>query len=1073
MAVSVTGVGLVWAQIETAPRAPLPCTPAGAASATPSPQASPTDTPDDDTPEPATTTFIPPDAGDARDPDPTTAATPLATPTSTPPQGVVENTTVDQPVPTPAPTPTPAPCPSRHRSWLGSGPVNFSGNGGLDLGEHQTSSSAGFSQDQSEVGLSMLLELSRRSQQTSLVIDQGIGGSQSQYTLSQVNLAYTTPKYEASFGVVNGPNDTQLSSGSYNRGLMVTIPHGASEIDLIAARTTGSSGQSFSVGGLRHSDALPHGLLFSQAVYFARGDQDGGNDALVDLALGRYKAGDTIRGELAVSSAHGILGVPDGTHAAYALHADLSGRLSSTSLAFTSIPDDFASLGQVQYAQRSFLAGWRRTLHAGGDVTAQLSTVSSNVGGQTSATQLETGDLDLPFLFHGTMNVNESLQLSSADGENSISRTGGVSLNELLGGTGLSQTASFTSYGSNGTAESVQAGSPTSGSQSQYQVTLSRALFHGYLTSQYSRNIYSASGAQTILNDGGFSYDHPFGRKADLGFTYDVQRVSNRSADALAPTPGLLGQSTATFSLTRRLSSVVAVRVLEGLTSQYGAGGGHARYLNVDLVGPLAIGNAARYTGRGNPNLPAIVTGHVYIVQASSSYGLVGSRGIPNVLVTLDGGITQRTDANGAYQFQFVKAGLHTMTLSDATLPVGSIADTSTQSFTVQGGQVATVDFAAGAFAGVGGFVEAQGGGANQAIPGVDIVVDGQFHGYTDPTGHYQIGHLQPGRHTVELVTDALPATVELAGSADQNVDVVEGKIATVNWMLEGLGSIQGSVLFADNAGFGNLVGARNIYVVAEPGDHAGITDEDGNFDLDNIPSGDYTLSIDADTIPDGQGIIQQPDGTVTVTANNAVQGLVFKLGPVAKAVIFGFNGSASAPATSANVSPSRVPDGAMVDLVVTTTQKHVVAASAHAPGFGSFALHKGHKAGQWVARVFVPETIAPGQQSLHVTLTGGKGGSADALLTIDPKIPLVVVRSQPSHPHPGDLVQVVMRILADVGEGDKVYFEDGQSVQLGSPSGRVYVINVRMWSRPGPYQGLLITRRGQRLQFTIDAAVP
>jgi hypothetical protein len=1066
MAVAVTGVGLVWAQIETASHATLPCLPAGA---TAPPSAVPTQVPTSEPIlPPAGLTVIPPRGGGD---DPVAGVSPLPTPTATPPEGITEDTTVGQPVPTVAPRATAAPCPRTRHSLFGSGPLTVSGNGGLDLGEHDSSTSGGFSQNQGQVGLSMLFELARRTQQTSLVIDQGIGGSQNAYNLSQVSVGYSTPNYLASFGPVNGPNDTQLSSGSYNRGLTMTFPRGQDEIDLIAARTTGSTGESFSVAGLRHSRALKAGLLFSQALYLARGD-NGGSDGLLDLALGRYRTGQTYRGEVAVSSSHGLFDVADGNHIAYALHADLSGKVSSTSLAFTSIPDDFAALGQVQYAQRSFLGSYRRTLHRG-DFTAEVSTISSNVGGQVSSTQQQTGALDLPFLFHGTMNLSESLELSSSQGATSLDRTSGLTLNEIFAGTGLTQTISLSSFSSNGVAPSVQTATPTNGTQSEYDLGLSRSLFRGFLTSQFSHNVYSSAGTQTVLNSGGFTYDHPLGRKADVAYSYNVQRVVNNGIDAQTVQAGALGQATTTISVTRRLSPLVALRVLEGETTQVGAGGGSAHYLNVDVVGPLAIGNAARYTGRGNPNLPAVVTGHVYLVQAASSFGLVGNLGIPNVLITIDGATTQRTDTNGAYEFQFVKPGLHTITIADATLPVGAIADTSTQSFTVQGGQVATVDFAAGAFAGIGGFVLSElGGGGTQAIPGIDIVVDGQQHGYTGPDGHYQIGHLQPGRHTVAIDADSLPATVQLNGPTEQNVDVVEGRIATLNWTVQGLGSIQGSVLYASNAGFGNLVGARNIYVVAEPGDRAAITDDDGNFIIDNVPSGNYTLSLDADTIPDGQGIIQAPDGSVAVTANNAVDGLLFKLGPVAKAVVFTFNGSSQAPAISANFSPQRVPDGAIVTLRVSVTDKRAKAVTARGDGFGSIAFHKDGP-GQWSARVFVPETMSPGQHSVRVAVTGGKGGSADAALTIDPKIALVVAHTQPSHPRPGELVKVALRVLADVGEGDKVYFEDGATATLGSPSGQVYAFTIRMWSKPGPYQGLLITRRGQRLQFTILAAAP
>jgi len=88
-----------------------------------------------------------------------------------------------------------------------------------------------------------------------------------------------------------------------------------------------------------------------------------------------------------------------------------------------------------------------------------------------------------------------------------------------------------------------------------------------------------------------------------------------------------------------------------------------------------------------NPNLPAIVRGHVYFQDSPMDYSLVGQRGIPNALVILDSGVSERTDASGSFEFHFVSPGRHTLAIEPGTLPAGLIPDAGAHVFDIRGSQ--------------------------------------------------------------------------------------------------------------------------------------------------------------------------------------------------------------------------------------------------------------------------------------------------------------------------------------------------------------------------------------------------
>jgi len=990
-------------------------------------------------------------------PAPTATSRQPQPPTSYPVFAPSEDLTAPSPEPTTSPTPVPAatpslpPCPSNHHHLFGNGPIEFSGNGTMDLGTHRTTSQQE-SEAQNDLGASMQLSVTRRTDQTALVVSDILGAQTGVYNVGQINIGYSTPLYSLGYGVVNGPGDTQLSNGTFDRGVTLGVPHGRDELDFMGAHTTGVNGEGYRVGGIRHSRTYPKGLLVSESLYYARGDQSAGSDLTLDTSVGKYTAGETLRAEFAVTHAHGVPTVADGTRLALAVFGNFVGLRTSTGVGYTTIPDGYLALGQVQYGQRQWTFTNRRPWIGSGVMTFDFGDLTTDQSGTESRAVHDTFNFgsQIAHFINSQLLVNFAKTSSSAD--TTFERDFGLTLNEQLHGFSLSQTAQSSAI----TGDLV--GDATT--QSQYAFTFSHPFFGGYFSADSSVARATGTGALTQQFENTATFTRAIGRKAEFSINADTLRSTTSGGLTTNPT----SQFTTTYSLMRKFSPVVGLRATYGKTHQNGAFGGTAGYFNIDVVGPIALGTAAQYTGRINPNLPSVIQGHVYLVD-QGSYGFQGNRGLPNILITLDGGVTQRTDSTGSYEFRFIRPGIHTISMSPGTLPPGVIPDTTTQSVTIQGGQLVNVDFAAGQFAGVGGKVMERVGGSMVPVPNVLLTVDNSQRGYTGTDGSYEIGHLTNGTHTVAIATDSLPADLAVSSTTSKVVQVVQGSVAGVDWVLSGLGSIEGEVLYTTDSGFGDLTGARDVYVVADPGEHAAITDGEGHFIIDNLPPGDYTLSLDQDTIPDGQTVLQGPDGPVTVTGDVPTSGITFKLGAAAKQVILTFGGGSSA-VVNANFEPDKAPPNSLVDLVVQTDQKDAKSVVAEGDVLGNYRLHYDAQRKAWVTHVPVGG-LANGDYNEHVTVKGAHTGTGDASLTVSNVIPLIYARGTPDNPKPGQIVHVTAKILAHVEPGDSIFFEDGQTVTLPEPQGHIYGFTLRV-RHALPYRAMLVTRRGVRLPFVI-----
>jgi hypothetical protein len=245
---------------------------------------------------------------------------------------------------------------------------------------------------------------------------------------------------------------------------------------------------------------------------------------------------------------------------------------------------------------------------------------------------------------------------------------------------------------------------------------------------------------------------------------------------------------------------------------------------------------------------------------------------------------------------------------------------------------------------------------------------------------------------------------------------------------------------------------------VAEPGDEAAIDEDDGSFVIDNLPAGDYTISVDPETIPESLGVA--PDSvTVHLEPGEHYKGLLFTVGRAEKKVVFTLLSGNPPPVVPAvRLSEGRLPPRGTTAVAIN--------APASATGVSVTAFEKrialvyDNSNAKWVGEMEVPTDAKPGPYTVTGSVGGVASAPASAMITVDPSIPLVILQYTPRNAAVGTPVTVRARFLIDVHPGDTITWQDGVRTVLGKPvSGRVFTFTKELTVLP--LHGLLLTSKG------------
>ncbi|HUA09000.1 MAG TPA: carboxypeptidase-like regulatory domain-containing protein [Candidatus Acidoferrales bacterium] len=1008
--------------------------------------------------------------------------------------GGSESTPPPNPEPSPSPAPSPKPRASASPSPIrGGGRLIFNFIGSLSLGRTSTTSTFGQTgfftptptpsgsaspgpfpfqnantntESAAELGAGVTASLSRRTASTlsSLILPVGISGT-GRSAFGAPQFLYSTPKYSLGYGEQQLNALGQFQMGYTLRGFDVITPAKNGQVTYFEGPVEGANGEQAQLYGALLQEARGRSL-YEAGFNYANGPDTGSAKTVL---FGAATAGRNL--SLISEGAWQTRSNGDGDPHGLALQTRLDdfaqgGECSST---LRSVPDQFVtySAGEIfsdRYADLNchdskspifFDANWERT----GDAFEGVNT--QNVATIGYSPTMRFGGLSLTYTRQDGSSSGESVW--SNDGTAAVQTQffhtslllGAQMQNSLLGTT----KATSRSYLINLNKQITRHLSVGISGQVQNQSNLTFATPSASATP--GPEVVSL--APSLQKGLAFNVAQSF-RKTTVQLGETITRTISDSSNAIQETPLL--------TLVRQISPSISVSTSLGYQvlrdSLDPAANGRTRVFSISLSAPFSYGNS-NVTGRVDPRLPATIVGKVLYASTATGVGasanfstFTGTGGVGNVLVTLDGKFVERTDLSGGFQFSFIPPGPHQLMIDASTMPRGFTAAIPVQNITVQGGQTATVSFTIGTYGGVLGHVYGADANGNPIpLDDVQLRVDGGAYAKTDDNGAYGFGGLTAGQHEITIIPQSVPATAQFPPEAlTQKVTVSDGRYSTLDFHAELLGSIAGSIVYAKETG-PQLAGlpALNAYVVAEPGEHAAIDEDDGSFIIDNLPAGDYTVSVDPETLLPGMGAAPD-DVTVHLAPGEHYGGLHFEVGQFEKKVVFsllGGNGPATNLPPAIRLSEAKLPPRGTTTVTISAPQD---ATGVTASAFGKKITLSYDKAIQrWLGEIEVPEKTAAGRYPVTGTVAGATPPEAVSL-TVDPKLPLAIVQILTPHPYVGETVIIRARFLVDVHPGDKITWQDGEETVLGKPvSGRVFTFQKALTLLP--LHGLLLTPHG------------
>jgi len=990
----------------------------------------------------------------------------------------------------PSPSP-PAPAARKLASGPRGGPLLFDVTGSLSLGRSSSTSTFGetgfftptpaptgspspgpfpfqqsAAQSQTNLGAGVVADVSRRTASTFTDLKLPVGFSgEGRSAIGVAQILYSTPKYSMGYGVAQLLALGQLQMGSTLRGTSFILPEHYGQATFFQGPAEGADQYQAQLYGVLLQQARGR-AIYESGLIVASGPVTG---KAKTLEFGAATAGRNL--SLIAEGAWQTRSDGDATPhgVAVQLRVDDYAKAGECATTLRSVPDRFVtfSSGEIYSDKYGDLnchsahtpiyldANWERT----GDAVYGLSQQSVESLGYS------------PSVKFGGLSFNLMRQDGSSGGQSVWSNTGSAAL----------QTQFFHISALLGAQFQRSASGPQQNQTQSLLASLRQAIGHNFslgVSGQIQRQ--AQQGAPPTPD----ASPTPFGELTPVmglqkGVAFDVSQTWRKTTVQLGETITRTisnatdaVQQTPLISVTRQISPGIAVMTSLGYQTLRDRlnpeSDGRSRVFSVSLSAPFSYGNS-NVTGRIDPRLPATIAGRVLFTGSnvvgsgpgSSFATLAGAGGVGNVMVTLDNKFVERTDMSGGFQFSFVSPGQHQLSIDSSSMPRGFTATVPVQTVVVQGGQAATVSFTIGTFGGILGHVFGTDLAGNpMPLSNVELRVDGGAYSQTDSTGAYGFGGLVAGQHEVTVIPQSVPATADFAPSdLVQKVVVNDGSYTTLDFHAELLGSIAGKILFAKDMGTQADNGVPNAYVVAEPGEHAAIDEDDGSFIIDNLPAGDYTISVDPETI--GQGLGAGPDSvSVHLDPGEHYSGLLFSVGRFEKKVVFTLisgNGTPAASVLAVRLSETRLPPRATTAVAIDAPAD---AKDVFANAFGKrIALEYDKQDEKWAGEIEVPPLVDPGQYPV----TGSVHGTpvpTSATLTVDPKLPLVIAEYLPRNARIGEIVTVRARFLVDVHAGDKITWQDGTQTVLDKPvSGRVFVFHKGLTLLP--LHGLLLTAKG------------
>jgi len=154
-----------------------------------------------------------------------------------------------------------------------------------------------------------------------------------------------------------------------------------------------------------------------------------------------------------------------------------------------------------------------------------------------------------------------------------------------------------------------------------------------------------------------------------------------------------------------------------------------------------------------------------------------------------------------------------------------------------------------------------------QGLVGLRVRLDDGEVAETDEQGRYKFIDVSQGEHTVSLSLTQFSEPVRMTTKNQMSVDLIRQKIGMVNFGIVDFARVTGSVfndLNLDGTRTPDAKGLSGVHLTLDDGKtHRNIVAQDtGDFEVDDVPPGDYRITVDASTLPANYSL---PEDTFTL----------------------------------------------------------------------------------------------------------------------------------------------------------------------------------------------------------------
>jgi hypothetical protein len=154
-----------------------------------------------------------------------------------------------------------------------------------------------------------------------------------------------------------------------------------------------------------------------------------------------------------------------------------------------------------------------------------------------------------------------------------------------------------------------------------------------------------------------------------------------------------------------------------------------------------------------------------------------------------------------------------------------------------------------------------------QGLVGLRVRLDDGEVTETDEQGRYRFSDVSQGEHAVSLSLTQFAGPVRMTTKNQASVDLIRQKIGMVNFGIVDFARVTGSVfndLNLDGTRTPDAKGLAGVHLILDDGKtHRNIVAQDtGDFEVDDVPPGDYRITVDASTLPANYSL---PEDTFTL----------------------------------------------------------------------------------------------------------------------------------------------------------------------------------------------------------------